>query len=58
MLFTITMSLTVLVIINLLLLKFSVNKTTKRAKTDKKPVVLKPQITISQNDERLAPTGS
>lgn len=58
MLFTITISLTVLVIINLLLLKFSCNKTTKRNKVDKKPVVFTPQITILQNDERLAPTGS
>ena len=58
MLFTITISLTVLVIINLLLLKFSCNKTTKRATVDKKPVIFTAQITIPQNVERLAPTGS
>ena len=58
MLFTITISLTVLVIFNLLLLKLSCNKTTRQTKVDKKPVIFTPQITIPQNDERLAPTGS
>lgn len=58
MLFTITISLTVLVIINLLLLKFSCNQTTKRNKVDKKSVVFTPQITILPDEERLAPTGS
>ena len=58
MLSTITISLTVLVIINLLLLKFSCNKTTKPTKVDKKPIVFTPKITISQGDEKHASTGS
>lgn len=58
MLFTITISLAVLVIINLLLLKFSSNKIDKTIKVNKKPVVLTPRITIEQESERLAPTGS
>lgn len=58
MLLTLTFSLAILVAINLLLLKFSCNKTNKVNKVDKKPVVLKPQITLDQEPQRLAPTGS
>ena len=58
MLLTITISLAVLVLVNLLLLKFSSNKSDKTAKLNKKPVVLTPRITIEQESERLAPTGS
>lgn len=58
MLLTITISLSVLVTINLLLLKFSSNKIDRTIKPNKKPVVLTPSITIEQEPERLAPTGS
>lgn len=58
MILTITTSIAALVIINFLLLKFSTNKVKKTVKTNKKPVVLTPQITIEQVPERLAPTGS
>jgi len=58
MLLTITISVFTLVAINFLLLLFSVNKTTKQVKIDKKPVVLNPQITKEQASESLAPTGS
>ncbi len=58
MLFTITISLSVLVVINLLLLKFSCNKITKQRQEIKKTVVLNTSLTIEQDSERLAPTGS
>ncbi len=58
MLFTISLSVFILVIVNLLLLKFSCNKTSKTNKQEKKPVKLTPKITIEQDSERLAPTGS
>lgn len=59
MLLTITISIFVLVIINLLLLKFSCNKIVKSSKTKQKSTnVLKPYFTIEQESETLAPTGS
>ena len=58
MLLTITISVSILVVVNLLLLKFSVNSTSKQNKVDKKPVVLRPRLTIENETERLAPTGS
>ena len=58
MILTITTSIAALVIINFLLLKFSCNKVYKTVKTNKKPVVLTPRITIERESERLAPTGS
>ena len=58
MLLTITISLFVLVAINLLLLKFSCNKTLKPTEVNKKPVVLRPQIQIESVELTLAPTGS
>ncbi len=58
MLFTITMSLIILVAINLLLLKFSCNKTIKKPKLEKQATVLKPYFTKEQVAETLAPTGS
>ncbi len=58
MLFTITVSLSVLVLINLLLLKFSCNKITKQKQDVKKTVVLNTSLTIESVSERLAPTGS
>jgi hypothetical protein len=58
MLFTITVSLSVLVVINLLLLKFSCNKIVKQKQDIKKAVVLNTSLTIEHESERLAPTGS
>lgn len=58
MLLTITLIISLLVGINFLLLKFSINKTKKTSKSNKKPiVVLNPQISL-RNSEELAPTGS
>lgn len=58
MLLTITLILSGLVIINLLLLKFSSNKTDRVTKVDKKPVVLRTRITMPSTTQVLAPTGS
>lgn len=58
MLLTITFFISFLVLVNLLLLKFSCNKTVKKTKTEKRPVILKPNFTIEQESETLAPTGS
>lgn len=58
MLVNITIIIFSLVFINLLLLKFSVNKTVKKPRLSKKPVVLKPEVTTKFEEERLAPTGS
>lgn len=58
MLLTITLIISSLVIINLLLLKFSCNKTVKPTKIDRKPVILRTRITIASTSQTLAPTGS
>lgn len=58
MLFTITVSLSILVVINLLLLKFSCNKIVKQKQDVKKAVVLNTSLTIERESEILAPTGS
>ena len=58
MLTTITLVLSTLVVINLLLLRFSCNKIIKPVKTSKKPVILRPHITLAETSEMLAPTGS
>jgi len=58
MLLTITLTFTGLIITNLLLLKFSCNKTIKSQKADKKPVVLRTRITVAQTTQPLAATGS
>jgi hypothetical protein len=58
MLLTITVSIFALVIINLLLLKFSCNKTSQKTMKIKEPVKLEPKVTIEQDSEKLAPTGS
>lgn len=58
MLLTITIALSVLVIINFLLLIFSCNKTVKNKKATKKPIVFTPTISLKQQPQRLAPTGS
>ena len=58
MLLTITLILSGLVVINLLLLQFSCNKTPRVTKVDKKPVILRTRITIPTSQQTLAPTGS
>lgn len=58
MLLTITISIITLVVINLVLLKLICFKTLKTNTQVKKPVKLTPKITIEQEPERLAPTGS
>lgn len=58
MLLTITIFISFLVLVNLLLLKFSCNKTVKKAKAKNRPVILNPNFTIEQESETLAPTGS
>ncbi|WP_299547695.1 hypothetical protein [Seonamhaeicola sp.] len=59
MLLTIVLFVSALVVINLLLLKFSVNKTNKPSKVNKKPIVLNPDISVTTgSEEKLAPTGS
>ena len=58
MIFTITISIAGLVFINLLLLKFSCNKTPKQTKVVKRPIVISPRLTILPESEQLAPTGS
>jgi len=58
MLLTITLILSGLVIINLLLLKFSSNKTDRVTNVDKKPVVLRTRTTMPSTTQVLAPTGS
>jgi len=59
MLFTIIISVSILLITNFLLLKFSCNKIIKKVEIDKPPiVVLKPNNIISVQEETLAPTGS
>lgn len=58
MLLTTTIILFSLVIVNLLLLKFSCNKIAKKVKRDRKPIVLKSHNILLSYDENLAPTGS
>ena len=58
MLVTLIMSISILVLINFLLLKFSCNKTVKKFKEEKQAHVLQPQFTTGQESENLAPTGS
>lgn len=60
MLLTITLTISVLVAINFLLLKFSCNKTNKgKISVDKKPrFVVTKNTTKRQHSAQLAPTGS
>lgn len=60
MILTATLTLFTLVIVNLLLLKFSSNKVIKTKNISQKPVILHPQISYSNTikKENLAPTGS
>ena len=58
MLLKITICITALVLINFILLKFSVNKTTKKSKITKMPVVFRPEKSFEVETQTLAPTGS
>jgi hypothetical protein len=58
MLFTITLSIIILVAVNFLLLFFSCNKTKNSKVVNTKPVILYKQITMLPETEELAPTGS
>ncbi len=58
MILTTAIIISVLVFINFLLLKFSSNKVVRTTSKNKKPVVLKPEISIKPISNRLAPTGS
>jgi len=58
MILTITIVLTVLVAFNFFLLLFSCNKTNKRVTEDKKPILVKNQLTKQSAPLHLSPTGS
>ena len=59
MLLNITLSIFVLILINLLLIRFICLKTTKpKNKTNKKVIKLKSEVTMKRVSENLAPTGS
>ncbi len=58
MLLTIILMLFILIAVNLLLLKFSCNKTTNANKNNKKPIILKTLNNTELNQIPLAPTGS
>lgn len=58
MLLTITISISTLVAINFLLLKFSSNKINRTPKATKKPIVFRPTIALEHESGKLAPTGS
>ncbi|MFB9104810.1 hypothetical protein ACFFU1_07860 [Algibacter miyuki] len=58
MILTITLTFSLLVVFNLLLLKFSCNKTVKHKKVIKKPVILSSYAEVNMTSEHLAPTGS
>jgi hypothetical protein len=58
MIYTITLSVIILVAINFLLLVFSCNKTKNKKEVNTRPVILSKQITILPETEVLAPTGS
>jgi hypothetical protein len=58
MLLKITLIIFILVVINFLLLKLSVNKIKKQSKITKMPVILNRRVNIELKSETLAPTGS
>jgi len=58
MLYIITFSLIILIVINFLLLRFSCNKTNTKTSTNKKPVIFSKKVTNLPASEKLAPTGS
>ena len=61
MIMIITLTLSILVAINFLLLMFSCNKSTKKVSAEKPTVIKKPQVVMSTQKlatTQLAPTGS
>lgn len=58
MILTLSISISILVAINFLLLKFSCNKTPKKVQTNKKPILFNPQVNFVEESQILAPTGS
>ena len=58
MIFTIILSILILVAINFLLLAFSCNKTKKVKKTINQPVIHSTKVTNLPASQKLAPTGS
>ena len=58
MIYTITISIALLVGFNFLLLKFSCNRTSTKKHAGKKPVVLSTKVTKLPVPQTLAPTGS
>lgn len=58
MLLTTMIIITALVIINLLLLKFSCNKIKKQDSVDKKTILLESENSTTNSGGYLAPTGS
>ncbi len=58
MILTITLIITSLLSLNFILLKFSSNKIIKPKTTNKKPVILHPQVKLNVNSKNLAATGS
>lgn len=59
MIINITLIIAILVAINFLLLKFSCNKTVRKNKTSKTPVILRPELNVKTiSPQHLAPTGS
>jgi hypothetical protein len=58
MLLTITLIISSLVLLNLLLLKFSSNKIEKSPVQEKRPVILKSETPVKTLPKMLAPTGS
>ena len=58
MIYTITISIALLVSLNFLLLKFSCNKTNSSKRIGEKPIILSTKVTKLPVPETLAPTGS
>jgi len=58
MIFTISLSILILVAINFLLLAFSCNRTNNNKEVNTKPIILSKKITMIPETEALAPTGS
>ena len=58
MLLTITLIIFSLVVLNLLLLKFSSNKVEKSPIQEKRPVILRTDASVKSLPKMLAPTGS
>ncbi|WP_194767624.1 hypothetical protein [Tamlana sp. I1] len=58
MIVTITLIISSLVVLNLLLLKFSSNKIIRTSEKNKKPIILRTEVPVKSLSTRLAPTGS